>query len=61
MAKKNAEAKATTIHGQDAHATGKGKPSALVDTRVVYCGDNLDQLAKLPGECVAELEGIDPL
>jgi len=24
------------------------KPSALVDTRVVYCGDNLDQLQKLP-------------
>jgi hypothetical protein len=21
------------------------KPSALVDTRVIYCGDNLDQLA----------------
>jgi len=24
------------------------KPSALVDTRVIYCGDNLEQLAKLP-------------
>ena len=24
------------------------KPSSLVDTRVVYCGDNLDQLRKLP-------------
>ena len=23
------------------------KPSAFVDTRVVYCGDNLEQLAKL--------------
>jgi hypothetical protein len=23
------------------------KPSALVDTRVVYCGDNLEQLRKL--------------
>ena len=22
------------------------KPSALVDTRVIYCGDNLDQLKK---------------
>jgi len=21
-----------------------GKPSALVDTRVIYCGDNLEQL-----------------
>jgi hypothetical protein len=28
------------------------KPSSLLDTRVVYCGDNLEQLAKLPdGPC----------
>jgi hypothetical protein len=27
-------------------------PSSLLDTRVVYCGDNLEQLAKLPdGPC----------
>ena len=26
----------------------KLKPSALVDTRVIYCGDNLEQLKKLP-------------
>ena len=24
------------------------RPSSLVDTRVIYCGDNLEQLAKLP-------------
>jgi 16S rRNA G966 N2-methylase RsmD len=36
-----------------------GKPSSLVDTRVVYCGDNLEQLKKLPGECV-DLIYIDP-
>jgi hypothetical protein len=24
------------------------KPSVLLDTRAVYCGDNLEQLAKLP-------------
>ncbi len=24
------------------------KPSAVVDTRVIYCGNNLDQLRKLP-------------
>ena len=36
-----------------------GKPSALVDTRVIYCGDNLDQLRKLPPECV-DLIYIDP-
>jgi len=29
-----------------------GRPSALLDTRVVYCGDNLEQLAKLPDACV---------
>jgi lysyl-tRNA synthetase class I len=25
-----------------------GKPSSLIDTRVIYCGDNLDQLKKFP-------------
>jgi len=40
-------------------ATAKGRPSALLDTRVVYCGDNLDQLAKLPDHCV-DLIYIDP-
>lgn len=35
------------------------KPSSLVDTRVVYCGDNLDQLRKLPDACV-DLVYIDP-
>ena len=28
------------------------KPSALVDTRVIYCGDNLEQLPKLPDACI---------
>jgi site-specific DNA-methyltransferase (adenine-specific) len=36
-----------------------GKPSALVDTRVIYCGDNLEQLKKLPENCV-DLIYIDP-
>lgn len=35
------------------------RPSSLVDTRVVYCGDNLDQLQKLPAACV-DLVYIDP-
>src|SRR5258708_9901370 len=35
------------------------KPSALVDTRVIYCGDNLEQLRKLPPACV-DLIYIDP-
>ncbi len=39
--------------------TKAGKPSSLLDTRVVYCGDNLEQLAKLPDACV-DLIYIDP-
>ncbi|MBE0541062.1 MAG: site-specific DNA-methyltransferase [Verrucomicrobia bacterium] len=35
------------------------KPSALLDTRVIYCGDNLEQLQKLPDACV-DLIYIDP-
>jgi hypothetical protein len=30
----------------------RGRPSALVDTRVIYCGDCLDQLPKLPDACI---------
>jgi len=29
-------------------ASPRLKSSSLLDTRVVYCGDNLEQLAKLP-------------
>ena len=36
-----------------------GKPSALVDTRVIYCGDCLEQLQTLPDACV-DLIYIDP-
>ena len=36
-----------------------GRPSALLDTRIVYCGDCLDQLGKLPDGCV-DLIYIDP-
>src|ERR1019366_8300284 len=54
-----------------AHAPGKAarlkedapkpaaRPSSLVDTRVIYCGDNLEQLKKLPDACV-DLSYIDP-
>jgi DNA modification methylase len=35
------------------------RPSALIDTRVVYCGDCLEQLQKLPDTCV-DLIYIDP-
>ena len=40
-------------------AKSDAKRSALVDTRVIYCGDNLDQLARLPSGCV-DLVYIDP-
>ena len=35
------------------------KSSALIDTRVIYCVDNLDQLRKFPAQCV-DLIYIDP-
>ncbi len=35
------------------------RPSALLDTRVIYCSDNLEQLAMLPDKCV-DLIYIDP-
>ena len=38
-----------------------GRPSSLLDTRVIYCRDNLEQLAKLPDRCVDLMRGgIDP-
>jgi len=37
----------------------KRRPSALLDTRVIYCGDCLDQLSKLPDQCI-DLIYIDP-
>jgi 16S rRNA G966 N2-methylase RsmD len=43
----------------EAAAPAAGRPSALLDTRVIYCGDCLDQLRKLPGGCV-DLIYIDP-
>ncbi len=40
-------------------STTAAKPSALIDTRVIYCGDNLEQLKKLPENSV-DLIYIDP-
>jgi DNA modification methylase len=37
----------------------KARPSTLIDTRVIYCGDNLEQLRKFPENCV-DLVYIDP-
>jgi hypothetical protein len=39
--------------------SAKGRPSALLDTRIIYCGDCLEQLRKLPDACV-DLIYIDP-
>ena len=36
-----------------------GRRSPLLDTRIIYCGDCLDQLRKLPDACV-DLIYIDP-
>ena len=36
-----------------------GRPSAVLDTRIIYCRDCLDQLRKLPAGCV-DLIYIDP-
>ena len=33
-------------------AAAPAKPSAVIDTRVIYCGDNLQQLWKLPDACI---------
>ena len=43
----------------DTPAKTGGKSSTLLDTRVIYCGDNLEQLKKLPAGCV-DLIYIDP-
>ena len=56
-AKPNAEIPPAAVAAKPAVPTGR--PSALLDTRVVYCGDNLEQLAKLPDACV-DLIYIDP-
>ena len=44
---------------KDVSARSEGKPSPLIDTRVIYCGDNLVQLKRLPDACI-DLIYIDP-
>ena len=52
--------KATFRRSVPAKSAGAaGRPSSLLDTRVIYCGNNLEQLAKLPDGCV-DLSYIDP-
>ncbi|MCK4659663.1 MAG: restriction endonuclease [Phycisphaerae bacterium] len=57
MARKRAATKPTAKRAP-ARAAAR-RPSSLLDTRIVYCGDCLDQLAKLPDGCV-DLIYIDP-
>jgi hypothetical protein len=52
-------AKSAEVSSLRASAPLRLKSSALLDTRVIYCGDNLEQLAKLPDACV-DLIYIDP-
>ena len=58
MAKKSVT-KADIQASKTKAAPAAGRPSALLDTRVIYCGDNLEQLAKLPDACI-DLIYIDP-
>jgi DNA modification methylase len=51
MAKKKAASEKPAVQA--------GKPSSVIDTRVIFCGDNLEQLKKLPDQCV-DLIYIDP-
>ena len=53
------KAAAAKAAGGKPKAAPGGRPSALLDTRIVYCGDCLDQLRKLPDACV-DLIYIDP-
>ena len=69
MAKKPASRSARPRAAQDSAAKDRAakdraarpgrRPSALLDTRIIYCGDCVDQLAKLPDGCV-DLIYIDP-
>lgn len=51
-------ARKSSQDGKEA-VVAKGKRSALVDTKVIYCGDNLEQLKRLPDACV-DLIYLDP-
>ena len=59
MARKRASKKRTASKRARGAVARAGRPSALLDTRIVYCGDCLDQLRKLPDGCV-DLIYIDP-
>ncbi len=58
MAKKSTAAQSSAADEPKVE-TSRQKSSALLDTRVIYCGDNLEQLPKLPDACI-DLIYIDP-
>ena len=57
--RQNSEAGSQKSESLRASAPPRLKSSSLLDTRVIYCGDNLEQLKKLPDACV-DLIYIDP-
>lgn len=58
VAKKKTKKKETQGARKLAKVTA-GRPSPVVDTRVIYCGDNLEQLKRLPDGCVDLMDGMD--
>ena len=55
MARKRTGKKKTPAKRPGVSTARAARPSALLDTRIIYCGDCLDQLAKLPDGCVDRL------
>ena len=55
MAPKRTGKKKTPAERPGASTARAGRPSALLDTRIIYCGDCVDQLARLPDGCVDRL------
>ena len=52
MARKRTDTKKTPAKRPGACTARAGRPSSLLDTRIIYCGDCLDRLARLPDGCV---------
>jgi len=59
MPRKHTSIKRTAAKPPAAPAARAGRPSALLDTRIDYCGGCLEQLHELPDDCVG-LIYIDP-
>ncbi len=50
---------AKKTEAKDPVAAPRQKPSSLLDTRVIYCGDNLEQLAKLAASAAPCLSVVE--